>query len=379
MTELELIDQISDKKQQAVIRALYSNRPKDLPSEPNRNTWYVYRPKNCVCSDGTPYYSTLRIGTQNKLMIMFCGGGVAMDAYSAARPNKLIPEAGKQTFYIPNTTLLGYFYGQGGIASNQRSDNPFYDWSVLIVQYATGDFHCGMNDFSYNDAELGAGICHHHGYKNYSAMLDKMRQLVPDPDQILVTGFSAGGFGTALLTDDIMQRYPLCKDVTCLVDSATFSYRGSHETAVHQWKAPKEVCDRLVSDDLVLDSLLALHKKRGNNVKIAFTCTHRDALLSQCQNYFDGKGMTFSKEGGDHFNQVLGNLVHTLLASDTSASVFLFDKPHPEIQEGGLTEHTIIASDLAYTCTYDGHQFVEWLVNVINGKPACVGLELVQQ
>ena len=115
----------------------------EIPGAPEKNTWYVYHPDGAVCSDGTPYYSILRIGSENKLMVMLCGGGVALDAYSAARPNEITKEEGGDTFYSKNTAVMGYFYGKGGIARNDREDNPFRNWSVVVIQYASGDFHCG--------------------------------------------------------------------------------------------------------------------------------------------------------------------------------------------------------------------------------------------
>jgi len=379
MTELELIEQIPDLKSRAFVRTLYESRPKDLPENPKKNTWYVYRPEGCICSEGTPYYSTMKIGSANNLMILFCGGGVALDAYSAARPSKIAPEAGQTTFYTPSCAVMGYFYGRGGIAASDRKDNPFKDWSVVIVQYASGDFHCGTNDFAYEDEELGSGVCHHHGYLNYRAMVEKIKEFVPAPDRILVTGFSAGGFGTALLTDDVMRIFPECKDVTALVDSATFSYDGWHEVAEKQWKAPKEICDRLVSDDLVLDSLLALTRQQGDRVRIAFTCTYRDALLSLCQNYADGKGMIFDQEGGDHFQAVLKHLVETLQEEVPGVSIYLFDKPHEEVEVGNLTEHTIIASPWALDYSFDGRKFIDWLQDVVCGRPSLVGLDLLNR
>ena len=377
MNEKELIKQIPDIKSRIVVEMLYRNRPKDIPEKPKKNTWYVYRPEGAISSDGTDYYSLMRIGTANKLMILFCGGGVALDAFSAARPNELTPEEGKPTFYMKNTLIMGYIFGRSGLGSLEKKENPFRDWSVVIVQYASADFHCGTNDFAYDDPELGKGVCHHHGYLNYQAMVEKIRQFVPAPDQILVTGYSAGGFGTALLTDDVMRRFPECGDVTCLVDSSVFAYEGWHETAQNQWKAPQEICSRLTSDNLTLDCLLSLHRTHGDRVKIAFDCTYRDALLSQMQNYTDGRGMSFDTEGGDHFQKVLTEMVETLCREIPDVAIYIFDKLNPEVTEGKLTDHTIIAAEWVFDYSYQGKRFIDWAVGAVEGKPEKVGLELL--
>ena len=376
MTEEERIELIPDENARNMIRMLYANRPANIPKNPEKNTWYTYRPDGAICSDGEPYYSTMRIGTDNKLMILFCGGGVALDAYSAARPNK-IEGSETDTFYLPNTSIMGYIYGRSGIADVNREDNPFRNWSIVVVQYASGDFHCGTNDFAYNDSELGQGVCHHRGYLNYRAMVEKMQEFVPNPEQVLVTGFSAGGFGTALLTDDVIGMFDNCKYFVCLVDSSVFTYEGWHETAQNQWKAPKEISDRLVSDNLTLDCLLDLYKIHGNKVKIAFDCTYRDALLSQMQNYTDGRTFVFDKEGGDKFQEVLTEFVKQLCTEIPDIAIYLFDKKNDDVTEGNLTDHTIIAAQWALDYSYQGHRFIDWLVNVIEGKVKQIGLELL--
>ena len=378
MNEADLIELISDENAKKMVKLLYENRPSDLPEKPEKSTWYTYRPEGAMCSDGTPYYSTLRIGTENKLMILFCGGGVALNAYAAARPAKAGDEPGAETYYTGSSMMMGYFYGRGGIAKVEREDNPFRDWSVVIVQYATGDFHCGTNDFEYDDPELGKGVCHHRGYLNYEAMVEKIREFVPDPDEILVTGFSAGGWGTALLTDDVISRFPNCRKFTCLVDSAAVDYTGSHETAVKQWKAPKRISDQIVSSNMVLDCLLNLHRKYGDRVQIAFDSTYRDALLSENQNIADGKGPVFDKEGGDKMQDIIRTMTEILSCEIPNVSIYIFDKPNDEVKVGNLTDHTIIAAAWALDYAFEGHKFIDWLWNTVEGHPAKIGLDLLE-
>ena len=87
MTEEERIELLPEPLRTQA-KKLLSIRPEELPEVPEKGKWYVYRPEGCVCSTGTPYMSTLRIGKENKLMVVFCGGGCAVDAHAAARPGK---------------------------------------------------------------------------------------------------------------------------------------------------------------------------------------------------------------------------------------------------------------------------------------------------
>lgn len=380
MTEEELIKSLPEPVKENAQRLLRM-KPEELPEHPEKNKWYYYSPKGCICSNGFPYYSSLKLGTENNLIVLFCGGGCALDAYSAARPNTYFPQEGKSQFYFADTFIAGYLLAHTGIADKDRDDNPFRNWSVVVIAYGSGDFHCGTNDFAYDDPEMGAGICHHHGYNNYRAMVEKIKEYVPNPGKLLVTGFSAGGFGTAILTDDVMSLFPNCKDVTCIEDSGVFSYGGWYETAKAQWGTPKEILARIHSDNIVLDCLLALHRKYGKKVKIAFGCTYRDALLSQCEGYTHGQGgLIFSRENGDIFEQTLARFVKTLKDEIPDVALYIFDKPSPEknvSEKDNLTDHTFITSPDVFDYSYGGVKLIDWITNTVNGKPMQVGLELL--
>ena len=97
-------------------------------------------------------------------------------------------------------------------------------------------------------------------------------------DTLLVTGFSAGGFATSLLSDDVINYFPNANNITVAVDSSLLLYDDWHKSATELWKSPQEISDRLTENNIVLDSLVALHNKRGNTVKILFDCSVRDDI-----------------------------------------------------------------------------------------------------
>ena len=352
-------------------------KPDLLPDNPKKNVWYCYRPKGCVCTNDTPYYSTLKVGTENKLLVMFCGGGCAFDAYCAARPNKYIPVKGEDTFYIADTFVMGYLTGHNGVANKDKAENPFKDWSVVVISYGSGDFHCGDNDFEYDDPELGKGVCRHRGYRAYRAMIEKMKEFVPNPEKLVVTGYSAGGFATSLLTDDIMTLFDKCNDVTCVSDSGILVSDGFKPAIVNQWKAPKHISEKIYSDNITLDCLVHLQKKYNDRVKIAVGCTYRDALLAQCQAYFCGAGMIFDEKYGDVFQKILTDTVIALKKEIPDIALYIFDKPHPELPKLNLTDHTFIASDFIFDYMQDGVKAIDWVCNAVEGKPMQVGLHLL--
>ena len=124
LTEEQLIETLPEP-QRGTVRALYAMRPEELPQKPEKNKWYYYRPEGCICANGRPYYSSLKLGTENKLIVLFCGGGVAVDAYAAARPDTIPPVEGEPQFYMQDTMIAGYLLGHKGIGDKDRAKNPF--------------------------------------------------------------------------------------------------------------------------------------------------------------------------------------------------------------------------------------------------------------
>ena len=354
-------------------KALYTyinlTRFPELPEKPAVGKNYEYHPEGAVCANGEPYHGCLRLGKENKLMIAFSGGGVSFDEYTAARPNT-VGNSG-QTFYSQEVFFADIVMKLGTYGRSRQ--NPFRDWSILFVPYATGDFHCGTNDFPYTDLNGKPAILHHHGYKNYRALLSKIKELVPNPEQIIVTGFSAGAFATSLLTDDVCGEFPDCGDVTAIVDSAIMR-REWRSVAENVWKAPKEISDRLTGDEIVTDSLLALHEKRPE-VKIMYCCSKRDAALTQFVGYLQENGnWKPTARTGDIFQRDLKELTETLSERIPNLAVFIFDTPDKSSGDANLTVHCICGSGAAFTTKADGVKCVDWMVSGVNGKPLKLGL-----
>ena len=259
-----------------------------LTGEPEIGKWYDVAVEGTQSSDGSEWHGIFKKGTENKVVVYFFGGGVSITPETSEGGNK---------FYATNMTGQD-FVAQGGIGSNAEN-NPFKDWSFLVIPYATGDFHSGTGIYD------GNKTVYHTGYSNYAAFVEQIKPYVGEPDTLLVTGFSAGGFGTSLLADDVIDRFPSAKNITVCVDSSLLLYDGWHETAVDLWHSPKEISDRLTTDNLVLDSLTALHEKRGDSVKILFDCSYRDDTLQQYQAYIRTGTMTKDKETATCFKRIL--------------------------------------------------------------------------
>ncbi len=338
-----------------------------LPDDPQTGEWYAVAPEGAVCADGTPWHGLIRLGTANRVIVFFFGGGVS-----------LTPETSRIEdgwFFFPNIALQDAIVA-GGIFSSD-AQNPFADWTMLAVEYASGDFHTGTGEVTYTAADGTPRTVYHNGYNNYSGFMDAVAPQLGTPDALVVTGSSAGGFATALLTDDVMSRFPDTKNVTACVDSALLLYDGWQNTARDVWHAPDEIASRLTTDDIVLDSLRALHEKRGGDVKILFTCSTRDNALQSYQAFIDagctGALPPASLERSDRMEAMLRDFVGELERDIPGAGMYIFTCGEaPDTS----TQHMILPSN-PFDAHSGGVSVADWMMDAVQGNVQSYGLELL--
>ena len=370
-----------DIKTRLLVGILKMTQFPQIPSEPKVGKWYGIPLKGCVSSDGKEAHAGFRKGTENKLVILLFGGGVSWNEFMAARPNSVYGNPDKISFYAcGDGGLVADLAARIGIHTlSKKESNPFRNWNMLAIPYTTGDFHCGTGDFPYTALDGSKQVLHHHGYTNYRAALQEtMKHIGHNPEQILVTGFSAGGFGTALLTDDVMRTFPNCSDVTSYVDSGFMIYPGWPEVARNVWKAPKEIAERIHSDNITLDCLQALKQDHGDRVKIAFSCSTRDAALSEYINYVEKDQLYADKESGIQFQKELKQMCDALQQAIPNIALYIFDTPDENAAKKaeGLTKHCIGAAD---KMVVEGITAAQWLWDAVCGNPKQIGLSLLDQ
>ncbi len=336
----------------------------ELKGEPETGKWYRITPDGTVSSDGSEWHGLIRVGTENKVVVYFFGGGVSISGYTSER--------GKEFF--ATTAQIQDFVASGGIGSSSE-ENPFRDWTFLVLPYASGDFHSGTGEYHYTSGSK-ENVVYHNGYNNYSAFLDAAMPYVGDPDTLLITGFSAGGFAASLLADDVIDRFPSADNITVCIDSSLLLYDGWHETAEELWQAPSIIADRLNSDNLVLDSLTALHNKRGDTVKILFDCSYRDDTLQEYQAYIRTGTMAKSRENGDLFQADLAKMVDGLRKNIPGVGIYIWKyKEDPETRN---TQHTIISSNV-FDRLEDDVSIADWIYAAVEGNVQSHGLSLLDQ
>jgi hypothetical protein len=135
------------------------------------------------CSFNTPYHYFVKRGSVNKLVMYYQGGGACWDPNTCVTLGTFDKDVNPAGSDNPNNTTTGF-----GDLTNPS--NPFKDWNIVFVSYCTGDIHFG----DFNPSYAGTPT-YHHGWHNARVAEKFAREHFVAPDEVFVTGSSAGAYG----------------------------------------------------------------------------------------------------------------------------------------------------------------------------------------
>ena len=355
-----------------IVYAFVLQYPK-LKDDPKVGKWYRVTTSEMKTSEGNKYRALFKKGSENKVLIYFAGGGVSFNEDTAR-------EDTYNTKEVAIDMLANLTMNMGGIASDVEG-SPFEDWSIILFPYATGDFHAGTGEFHYTDTDGKEKILYHNGYVNYTETMKKVMEQagINDADTVLVTGYSAGGFGAALLAKDVFTNYfPDAKSKNVLVDASLLLNNNWHSIATDVWQTTKEISDKLVSNIITLDCFASLHNKYGDDIHFLFDCSTRDGDLAKVQNYFDDGIMEVDEKQADEFQQILKEAIPEF--KEAGVSLFIWDGVPWYDDPRNMTAHTIIATPTVWIPFEEQKKSVaEWLTDAIEGKMSDYGVELIDK
>ena len=130
-----------------------------------------------ICLRGDPYRVEIHHGTNNKVLLYLEGGGACWNNQSC--------------WLAPTAKLTADPFFGAGIFELDNPNNPFRDWNIVYAPYCDGSVFGGDRLADYDGKPT-----YHHGVQNLSAAVTAMRDAFPNPEQIVVAGSSAGGYGT---------------------------------------------------------------------------------------------------------------------------------------------------------------------------------------
>lgn len=361
------------------IMSLFFKELPQLKGEPEIGKYYAIDIDDAKSSDGSRWQGCIRKGKENKVIVYFYGGGVSTNSYMAARPFDVIEHGFYNSKLNLNINVTTNSIIKSGIG-NSDENNGFKDWSFIGIPYCTGDFHSGTAQQQYIATDGTTKTMYYNGYNNYRLFMDKALQYIDvTPEQLLISGSSAGGFGASILADDVIDHFPQTEDITILIDGSMLvtDWRKIME---NEWKSPEKLSSVLAENEsnITVDSLVALHKKRSN-VKILFTCSVRDFNLAQVQVGFDsGKDellQPIDKKEGNRFQAILKEGVERLQNEIPNCGIYIWDKV--EQKDGHLTVHMSLNSKVCFEKLQSGTSIIDWAYNSVNGNIKSYGLDLL--
>ena len=138
---------------------------------------YDPAPEQAICLRGTRYQVNLHRGTSGNVLLYLEGGGACWNLQTCWTSPLAKLEAGSAF--------------NSGILDFSNPANPFRDWNVVYAPYCDGSVFGGDNIIDY-----GGHRTIHHGLRNLSAAVSLLKREFPNPPLLVVSGSSAGGYGT---------------------------------------------------------------------------------------------------------------------------------------------------------------------------------------
>ncbi|MFN8372497.1 MAG: pectin acetylesterase-family hydrolase [Anaerolineae bacterium] len=326
-------------------------------------TWtHVNLSDETMCSEGSAYRFYVRRGESPNLIIHFAGGGACWDAATCSQPITLTHFSG---FYFPTSWEI-FPNVLNGILNNQNSANPFHDWNAVYIPYCTADFHIGSADPTYTSADNQALTVHHRGRQNVTEALSWVLDTFPQPPTLLISGESAGGFGSIFWTPTIAAQYP-ASDIYQLADGVYLETPLWDEIVHEAWQSDML---SVVGADLAGDAYRSYVAASTPNITYLHINTLFDGTLLYFNSYLNG--VSGDAAYVESWSQHMRASMQQTAASGLNYYFYLTDYGlDPQTQ---LTPHTSISGPLFFDVTEDEVPLSQWLRRiVIDGERFSVG------
>ncbi len=350
-----------------------------LEGMPDNQIWYRIRIPEGIAGDGSAYHIYLKQADPEKVCVFLSGGGVAWNEYTAARPvtgGKVA--AGLPNYYWNNLRPFTQIMNiHTGITEINNRQNPFRDWSFIIITYATGDFHVGDHDFPYTGEDGNPNILHFHGHRNFLAGMKTGCSFFPDPKKLLIAGDSAGAFAVPALTEEILELfYPDCTDVTLLSDSGQLLNKNWRKTVRDVWRADERLWRVIHGKNLTVDWYRALHDRYGGRLTYLYASSVRDYLLSAYYNDITKKEYKTDEEVQEKFRKQAVRMARELKEITPQFGMFFYDWKNHRFRLGG-TVHTAVRHRRFFYKGKRPASMAQWLYDAAEGRVYDIGMELL--
>lgn len=286
-----------------------------------------------LCLDGSEFTMATRDQGSSELVIFLQGGGACWSEICAATQSasKGIPQA--------------------GILDPELEGNPVGSWSTVYVPYCDGGLHASDAD-SDSDGD-GNNDRFQRGLHNLSASLDVAVNSFPSPSRILLTGISAGGFGTTFALPLVRHLYPGVP-IELINDSGVGIARPDEpeflQLLFRDWNGSTffpESCDSCAGADGHITDYHKWQLGQDDNFRLGMLSYTNDSVIT----------LTFGLGGGDAFETELRTEMKELEAAyPERVRTFLADG----------SSHTFLLNGLNVTA--GGVTVLDWVTAMLDGS-----------
>lgn len=316
--------------------------------------WNEIKPGgDTICSRGSEYAYWVRPGTVNKVIIDFIGGGACWNALTCGFADQIFSDS------VDNVREAVEANDPHGIYDHEKAENPFKDWYHVIVPYCTGDIHWGDAVQTYSAGTAQEVKINHKGAVNARAVLSWVYENFSAPEQILVTGCSAGSYGSALWSADVMKHYPGAQVLQFGDSGAGIITPEFFKDSFPMWNAaaafPQDIPELDPSKvDITGMALPDLYAGIANHYPQHWMSQY-NTIRDENQVFY------FTAMGGSGVDEWSEKMVSSIDEIEERAVTFdSFIAPGEQ--------HCIVLFDNFYTVSANGVKLVTWLTDKVNGK-----------
>jgi hypothetical protein len=245
------------------------------PAQQGLGGWQGVPVPEATCGRGAPYKYYLNPAPNPKagLLFVLSGGGVCLKdgpaPAGASGPAQQLYCMNFSNFvdpFISDTTMLSGL-GPAAVPYLRRdAGNPFQSYTFVVLPYCTGDIFTGRatEPYDYDPAPDRTFDVVHRGALNVLAVLNDVQRQYPDDVPVLLTGFSAGGFGAIFNFPEVIARWPrttLLPDAGIGPPHVLSLMRRASQTVADRWGARASLPPYCQAPECLSDTLnlLAAH------------------------------------------------------------------------------------------------------------------------
>ena len=280
--------------------------------------------------------------TSTDLVVFLQGGGACWDFFTCGGAPELVPKTASTGPFGPTEFARDIHdkYPRSWVRRENLPDT-LRDATVVFVPYCTGDVHSGDAVTTYAPPLPGLEpvTWRHVGHANVLAFLKRLGATFPDPARLVVSGSSAGGFGSLANYPEFRRYWPDARSYLVddsgppLVGEAIPS--GTREAWYARWDMGASLdgfCPECRTDQSAGLRELA---ERYPDDRIALVSHLRDATIRGFFGTYAFVPPTFAPMGAARFESELRLLGTTVLDPATANAKYFFTDGdrHPTLED----------------------------------------------